>query len=169
MKCRLALVLAVSVAGCGGPTKEASGSASTPPAADAAAGGVAQGSVPAAPADAGPCGAITEADATEIMGHPMKRGQGTQASECLMVSASGDATKSVTVQFVPGTQMFDSMGPGTTPLSGVGDKAALMGGGNVVIAVKSGRTYMGGVYDGTNLAGSKEKAIALARKAVSGM
>jgi hypothetical protein len=44
-----------------------------------------------------------------------------------------------------------------------------MGGGNVVIAVKSGRTYMGGVYDGTNLAGSKEKAIALARKAVSGM
>jgi hypothetical protein len=163
---RLRLVLAAvwCVAGCGGPAEKA---ADAPPATAPAGTVAAQGGAPASPA--GPCGTVSEADATEIMGHPMKRGEGTNASECLMVSSSGDTTKSVTVQFVPGTQMFDSMGPGTTPLSGVGDKAALMGGGNVVIAVKNGRTYMGGVYDGTNLAGSKDKAIALAKKAVSGM
>jgi hypothetical protein len=44
-----------------------------------------------------------------------------------------------------------------------------MGGGNMAIVVKGGRTYLGGVYDGANLAAGKERTIALAKKVVAGM
>ena len=171
------LLLAVAVtAGCGGGANDTAGrppSPSAPPvggpaSAAAASPGTAAEAAMAAQMGTDPCGLVTEAEATEIMGHPMKKGEAQKQMECLMVSASGDATKSISFQVVPGTEMFDQAGAKMPAVAGVGEKAASMG-DNVVIAVNRGRTFIGGVYDGANLAAGKERTLALAKKAVSRM
>ena len=178
MRHGIALLTMALAAGCGGQGSSGSGGgtsapagqaspAGAPPARDQEAAATRGGGIAAG--DAGPCALVSEAEASEIMGHAMTRGEATSAGECLMVSASGDTTKSVSFQVIPGTQMYDASAKGLPPVEGVGDKAAAMGGGNVIIAVAKGRTFMGGVYDGQNLAAGKERSVALARKAVARM
>jgi hypothetical protein len=168
VKIRPALILSLTLlAACGG----GAGNENAPPATTAAAPPADTGNTAAAVTNAGdatPCALVTEAEATEIMGHPMKRGDASKATQCVMVSASGDDTKSVSFEIAPGTQVFDGMGAGGQPLSGIGDKAALAG-TNIVIFVKNGRTYMGGVYDAANLAAGKDRSIAVAKKAAARM
>ena len=169
MKIEAAVIVSVTLlAACGGGAGNENAAPATTPAAappadtgSAAAGGTTAG-------DASPCALVTEAEATEVMGHPMKRGEATKPSQCVLISASGDNTKSVSFEIAPGTQVFDAMGPGGKPLDGIGDKAALAG-TNIVIFVKNGRTYMGGVYDAANLAAGKDRSIAVAKKAAARM
>jgi hypothetical protein len=180
MRHGIALLTMALMAGCGGQggSSGTGGGASQPAASASPAGAPAAAPGQEAAAtrgggltagDSGPCAYVTEAEASEIMGHAMKKGEANSPQECLMVSASGDTTKSVSFQVMPGTQMYDASAKGLPAVEGVGEKAAAMGGGNVIIAVANGRTFMGGVYDGQNLAAGKERSIALARKAVARM
>jgi hypothetical protein len=52
-------------------------------------------------------------------------------------------------------------------VTGVGDKASVLN--NMVVAVKGGRTYMGGVYDGSAPTTMKPKSIDLAKKVTARM
>jgi hypothetical protein len=60
------------------------------------------------------------------------------------------------------------MSTGAESIAGVGDKAVSVG-PNMVAATKGGKTFFGGVYDGTDPAGAKQKSIELAKKAVARM
>ena len=115
----------------------------------------------------GPCALITEADASQVMGHDMKFGTATNASECLLISANGDTTKSLSFQVVPGTSIYDQMAPGGQPVGGIGEKAATVG--NLVVAVKNNRTYLGGIYDGASPSTMGQKSVDLAKKIVPRM
>ena len=113
-----------------------------------------------------PCSYVTEAEVTEVMGHPMKFGE-AKPGECTLVSASGDLTKSASFQIGDGSTLYDAMaGGGGEPVSGLGDKAVVVPVTNIVAAKKGSRNYMGGVYLGPNTADAKTKSIELARKVV---
>lgn len=105
------------------------------------------------------------------MGHEMKFKEASNPNECVLVSASNDATKSVSFQVHPGTDAYDAMASaqGQEPLSGIGEKAVIGTGTNMVVAFKGGRTYIGGAYDAAAPATVRDKAIELARKAVARM
>ena len=157
------LSIVVLLAGCAG---ESADTAATPSATSAR---TETGVAPEAPSSAsGPCAGITDADVTEVMGHDMKAGQPTNPSECLFLSATGDTTKSVAFQIVPGEATYNQMSAGAEAIAGIGDKAVALG-PNMVAAMKSGKTFFGGVYDGTDPAGAKQKSIELAKKVVARM
>jgi hypothetical protein len=118
-----------------------------------------------------PCSYITEAEATEIMGHPMKFNAEARPGECNFISASGDQTKSMSFQIAGGTVFYDAMASavGNEPLSAIGDKAVLVPTTNMVAAVKGGHSYLGGVYEGGDMAKAKPKSVELAKKVVARM
>jgi hypothetical protein len=115
----------------------------------------------------GPCTLITEEDASQVMAHDMKFGTANSASECLLISAKGDTTKSLSFQVVPGSSMYDQMAAGGQPLGGIGEKAATVG--NLVVALKNNRTYLGGIYDGASPSTMGQKSVDLAKKIVPRM
>lgn len=154
------LPIVLLLAGCAGEEAPHTATTEAVPAATSAA-------APRAAAS-GPCLGVTDADITEVMGHGMKAGQPTNASECLFVSATGDTTKSVAFQIVPGEATFNQMSTGAEAVDGVGDKAVILG-PNTVAAMKGGKTFFGGVYDGTDPSGAKQKSIELAKKVVARM
>lgn len=142
---------------------------STSPAATTAEASAAASAV--SPSAGQTCSYTTEAEVTEIVGHPMKFAEPPKPSECNLLSATGDTTKSVSFQIHDGTSSYDTMtaGPGFEPLSGVGEKAVLASATGMVLAVKNNRSYLGAVYVGTDVAQGKEKSLALARKIVPRM
>ena len=60
-------------------------------------------------------------------------------------------------------------GQGQEVVSGIGEKAVIGNTTNIVVAVKGGRTYLGGVYDASAPATVRNKSIELAKKAVARM
>lgn len=127
--------------------------------------------VPAEPVGSGACAFVTLAEVTTVMGHEMKFKQADNPAECVLVSASGDATKSVSFQVMQGTEAFTAMQTGQVQeeLTGIGEKAVIGKTTNLVAAIKGGRTYLGGAYDASAPTTVHDKSIELAKKAVARM
>lgn len=119
----------------------------------------------------GACALVTLGEVSEVMAHAMKFKEATNPAECVLVSASDDATKSVSFQVHDGTQPYDAMQSGQKqePIPDLGEKAVIGATTNMVLVVKGGRTYIGAVYDAAAPTTAKEKSIELARKAVARM
>ena len=142
--------------------------AAEPPAAAAetAAGEATEGGL-----GAGPCAYMSEAEASTIMGHTMKFVEGNDRSQCTLHSASGDRTKSMSFQVTPGTMAYDqtAAAPGHEKVSGVGENAVVSPVTNLVVAVKGGRSYMGGVFDAAAPESVQPKSIELAKRVTARM
>ena len=123
------------------------------------------------PAGTGTCALVTVAEVTSVMGHEMKFKESTNPAECVMVSASGDTTKAFNFQVLPGVDAFNAMSSaqGQEAMSGIGEKAVIGKGTNLVVAIKGGRTFIGGAYDASAPATVRDKSIDLAKKAVARM
>lgn len=115
-----------------------------------------------------PCSYVTEAEVSDVFGHPMKFAE-AKPGECNLLSSQGDNTKSFSFQILDVAGLYEqaTAGPGFEPLSGVGDKAVIAPSTNMVLASKGSRTYMGAAYLGTETAAARQKSTALAQKIVA--
>lgn len=172
---RLSLIFAfVIFAACSAESPESAGPTGEPPEEVSAQTGTSAGAdsplVASLPAGSPPCSYISEADVSDLLGHPMKVNPDGPPGECVLISGSGDPTKSVSFRVMEGSQMYESMAAaaGAEPISGLGDRAVVIPNSHMVSATKGGQEYLGGIY----LAGApetKEKSIELARKVVPRM
>lgn len=170
MRESITLLFMLLFAACAKENVGTSETAAPPP---AAASETTSSASPAAaePVGTGACALVTLAEVASVMGHQMKFKDATNPNECVFVSAFDDPTKSVSFQVHPGTDTYTAMqaGQGQEVVSGVGEKAVIGSTTNLVIAVKGGRTYLGGVYDSSAPATVRNKSIELAKKAVARM
>ena len=170
MRPSIALIFILMFLACAKENAVTSNTAAPPPAAETQT----TASAPPAAAEAvgtGACALVTLSEVGSLMGHQMKFKEAANPSECVLVSAADDPTKSVSFQVFPGTDTYAAMagGQGQEVVSGIGEKALIGTTTNMVVAVKGGRTYLGGVFDSSAAATVRNKSIELAKKAVARM